>query len=57
MGKYKYSEVPDSYCYPGTDILKNKRNIKEPERLDKVERQLSGLRRLELQERPLEIVI
>jgi cell filamentation protein len=42
------------YCYPDSDVLINKLNIKEPDRLREAERKLSAVRMLELIENPIE---
>ena len=40
----KYGEMGDSlYCYPGTNILKNKLNIRDEQILEQAELELSGL--------------
>ncbi|KQE76647.1 hypothetical protein APB90_06330 [Acinetobacter baumannii] len=40
----KYGEMGDSlYCYPGTNILKNKLNIHDEQILEQAELALSGL--------------
>jgi cell filamentation protein len=36
------------YCYPGTDVLRNKENIREADRLEKLERRLSADRLMTL---------
>ena len=41
------------YCYPGTDVLKNKLNIQNADRLLEAERKLTMLRLLELLEHPV----
>lgn len=41
------------YCYPGTDVLKNKLNIQNADRLLEAERKLTMLRLLELLEQPV----
>ena len=43
--KYKYSYIEDgTYCYPHTDILKNKLGIKDDDFLFEIERKLVSLR-------------
>ena len=42
------------YCYPGTDILKNKLEIKEQNELNKFERRLTMLRLTELINNPVQ---
>ncbi|MDD9150484.1 Fic family protein [Sporolactobacillus sp. CQH2019] len=41
------------YCYPGTDVLINKLNIRDQNRLDASERKLSGIRLMELIKNPV----
>lgn len=42
--RYMYGEMGDSlYCYPGTNILKNKLNIRDEQILEQAELELSGL--------------
>ena len=46
---YFYDNEKDAkYCYPGTNILKNKLNIKDPDILHKAERDYSSVRQAEL---------
>lgn len=46
-------EVNDKvYCYPGTDVLKNKFDIRDKGKLDAVERDLTALRLNELLDNP-----
>ncbi len=52
--KYKYSYVNDgTYCYPNTDILINKLNIKDEKFLYDTERKLVSLRVDELIDNPI----
>ena len=52
--KYKYFYENDaSYCYPNTNILKNKLNIKDDKILFEKERQLVSLRTAEILENPV----
>ena len=52
--KYKYSYVNDgSYCYPNTNILKNKLNIIDDDELHNHERKLVSLRISELFDNPI----
>lgn len=52
--KYKYSYIEDgTYCYPHTDILKNKLGIKDDDFLFETERKLVSLRVDELISNPL----
>lgn len=41
------------YCYPDTDVLINKLDIREPKKLQKFERKLTMLRLLELIDQPM----
>ncbi|MCH4046558.1 MAG: Fic family protein [Eubacterium sp.] len=46
--------MPDSvYCYPGTDILRNKLDIHDADLLKKAERDLTARRLLQLQHHPV----
>ena len=52
--KYKYSYIEDgTYCYPHTDILKNKLGIKDDDFLFEIERKLVSLRVDELMVTPI----
>lgn len=52
--KYKYSYVDNgTYCYPNTDILINKLNIKDDKTLFEIERKLVSLRVDELIDKPI----
>ncbi|MCH4006298.1 MAG: Fic family protein [Eubacterium sp.] len=47
-------KMPDSvYCYPGTDILRNKLDIHDADLLKKAERDLTARRLLQLQHHPV----
>ena len=51
---YRYETAQDSrYCYPGTSVLKNKFEIRDASQLAIVERNITGLKILELQSKPL----
>lgn len=50
MSKY---EGQSRYCYPGTEVLMNKFLIDDQEKLNKVERLLTGKRLAELYEKPI----
>jgi cell filamentation protein len=50
MSRY---DADDTYCYPGTDILRNKAEITNAEDLDAYEGELSTLRLIELLENPV----
>ena len=46
--------MPDElYCYPGSNVLKNKMGIRDKERLHETERKLTMLRILELLDKPV----
>ncbi|MFD1886327.1 hypothetical protein [Paenibacillus wenxiniae] len=49
----KYNHQQSSYCYFGTDTLKNKHDIRDPEALEKFERILSTWRISQLREMPI----
>ena len=52
--KYNYSYTGDEkYCYPGTNILRNKRNIKDSNILSHFERTMTSLRQRELFSNPI----
>ncbi len=40
----KYGVGHDPYCYPGTDVLKNRLNITDADELNRVESQITALR-------------
>lgn len=46
--------MDNTYCYPGTDILKNKFNIKDQSLLDAKERLSTGFRLAQLELKPIE---
>ncbi|MDC7951386.1 Fic family protein [Methanomassiliicoccaceae archaeon COG_1] len=49
MSKYDYEFEYDSvYCYPGSDILRNKMGIKDQDKLSKIERDVSFIKTTEL---------
>ena len=50
MSRY---DADDTYCYPGTDVLRNKAEITNAEELDAYEGELSTLRSIEILENPL----
>ena len=50
MSRY---DADDTYCYPGTDILRNKAEITNAEDLDAYEGELSTLRLIEPLENPV----
>lgn len=51
--QYDYEEN-DTYCYPGTDVLKNKLNIRDKNTLADAERSISLVRMIELDEHPVD---
>ena len=50
MSRY---DADDTYCYPGTDVLRNKAEITNAQDLDAYEGELSTLRSIESLERPI----
>jgi cell filamentation protein len=53
MGKYDYTyQDSEGYCYPETDVLKNKLGIKNNEVLTIAEREITGLKLLMLYNMP-----
>lgn len=52
--KYSYSYTGNEiYCYPGTDVLRNKKNIRDSKRLMLFERTMTSLRQRELLVKPI----
>lgn len=49
----RYNEEQSLYCYPGTDVLKNKADIRDAGALERYERTMSSLRISQLREQPL----
>ena len=46
--------MPDSkYCYPNSEVLINKLNIKDKQRLFLIEKELTSIRLQELQKQPI----
>ena len=46
--------MPDNqYCYPGSNVLKNKLNITDVRELSEAEKELTAIRLYELQENPI----
>jgi cell filamentation protein len=39
-----YDGVDDLYCYPGTTVLKNRRNLRTQEALDRFELAMTAMR-------------
>jgi cell filamentation protein len=50
MSRY---DADDTYCYPGTDVLRNKAEITDANELDAYEGELSTLRSIEILENPI----
>lgn len=50
MSRY---DADDTYCYPGTDVLRNKAEITNAEDLDAYEGEISTLRSIEILENPI----
>ena len=50
MSRY---DADDTYCYPGTDVLRNKADLTNAEDLDAYEGELSTLRSIEILENPI----
>lgn len=50
---YQYEDIDNIYCYKGTNILKNRLNIKDAKQLKKVERHFSITRSYSLQKKKL----
>ena len=50
--EYDYQKHNDFYCYPGTTVLINKFNIRNKDELNTVERQITALNILKLEETP-----
>jgi cell filamentation protein len=49
MKKYSYTyKGSERYCYPGTDVLKNKLGIKDGDALTTAEREITSLKLLKL---------
>lgn len=48
----RYS-VEDIYCYPGSSVLRNKLSLKDQDQLDQYEAEITALRLVELQEKPI----
>lgn len=49
----KNANEQSKYCYPGTDILKNKMDYKDQDLLKSVETIMTGVRIMELQKKPI----
>ena len=49
MSKYDYEfEYDPVYCYPSSDVLRNKMDIRDQDRLSKIERDISFIKTTEL---------
>lgn len=54
MAQYEYNyQGDDSYCYPGTHVLRNRENIRDHEALMVAEREITSLKLLMLREKPM----
>lgn len=54
MSKYSYEfSRDDKYCYKGTNILRNKLNIKDNEKLNQVEREIGYINYVEILKNPI----
>ena len=54
MDKYKYSdEYSSNYCYPGSDVLINKLNIRDEILLNKYKKELFAIRQAEITISPM----
>lgn len=54
MAEYEYTYQGDEgYCYPGTNVLRNKENIREHGALMVAEREITSLKLLMLREKPM----
>jgi len=42
-----YAAVPDPYCYPGTDVLKNKQGFRDRAKLEAFEAEITAQRAIE----------
>lgn len=51
MSRY---DADDVYCYPGTDVLRNKFDIRDAEFLDQIEADLTTARLIQITEDPIE---
>ena len=54
MSEYDYEyEYDEQYCYPGTSTLRNKLGITDQNKLDAIERDLTAIRTLQLEQNPI----
>jgi len=51
--EYNYQKYDDFYCYPESDVLINKFDIRDKEALNTIERQITALNILKLEETPI----
>ncbi len=49
----RYNDEQSLYCYPGTDVLKNKVDIRDAAALERYERTMSSLRISQLRDQPI----
>ena len=52
QNQYDYEE-DGTYCYPGTNVLRNKLNIHDGDKLSDAERSISLVRMIELEDYPI----
>ena len=52
QNQYDYEE-DGTYCYPGTNVLRNKLNIRDGDKLSDAERSISLVRMMELEDHPI----
>ena len=50
-----YTTIQSIYCYPDTNVLKNKLNIKDNELLKKAEEEITAAKQFELLKNPLSL--
>lgn len=50
MSRY---DPDDTYCYPGTNVLRNRLEVRDPQELDVLEADISAVRLLELADSPI----
>ena len=48
-----YTTVQSLYCYPGSDVLKNKLNIRDSDELKRAEEEITALKQYMLMETPI----
>ena len=55
MPDYDYEyEYDEQYCYPGTSVLRNRLGIRDQNELNAVERDLTAIRALQLEQTPID---